>query len=134
MGLQIKYHNARQAAYAVHEELVREGRRPLSARPWNKYDPDNTLWWLVPSTDWPAYKHGKMFFCQKRASKGHLFCGLHIEKGFDPIVESAYPFARGRRLIMGSDWVWFDFLSDLDANRVSSTIAQASLSMTSARP
>lgn len=126
MGLRIQYPNARQAAYAVHDELQEQGWEPLSARPWNMYDPDHTFWWLVPSTDFPAYKYGKLFFCPKRAPAGHLLCGLHVEKGFGGIVEAAYPFTRGRRLIIQNDWTWFDFLADFDSDRLRSAIALVS--------
>lgn len=125
MALGIRYPNARSAAYAVQRELTAQGWQPLSARPWNRYDPDNTFWWLVPSTDWPAYKHGKVFFSPERAPAEHLFCGLHIEKGLDPSVAPAYTSARGRRLIMTPEWTWFDFLADFDSGRLRSAIIRA---------
>jgi len=33
----------------------------LTPRPFNRFDPDVSLWWLVPSTEWPAFKYGKLF-------------------------------------------------------------------------
>lgn len=111
--LQLGYPNARSVAYAVKSELENQGWGRLSARPWNMYDPDNTFWWLVPGTDWPAYKYGKLFFSPDRAPEGCLFLGIHIEKGLDRSVGDAYPSPGGRRLIMKDDWVWHKFLNDL---------------------
>ena len=99
MSRRIKYPNARSVAYAVKSVMSSRGMVNVAARPWNMYDPENTFWWLVPHTEWPAYNHGKFFFSPDRAPKGFLFCGLHIEKGLDPSVSEAYPSRGGKRLI-----------------------------------
>ena len=67
MSLRIKYPNARSVAYAVKRVLDSRGTANVTARPWNKFDPDNTFWWLVPRAKWPAYNHGKFFFSPDRA-------------------------------------------------------------------
>lgn len=126
MTLYIKYLNARLAAYSVQKYLKKEGWQQLSTRPWNRYNPDNTLWWIVPSTEWPAYKYGKLFFSPERAPTGCLFCGLHIEKGLDPSVAEAYSPGAGQRLIMKEDWAWFEFLPDLCSERLGSVVMSAS--------
>jgi len=128
----IRYPNARLAAHAVLQQLTAEGRRPVSPRPWNMYEPDTTFWWLVPSTDWPAYKHGKLFFSPDRAPAGHLFCGLHVEKGLDPTVGAAYPSPAGQRLLMKKDWTWFRFLADLESDAVGTAAANCGKSTGSA--
>jgi len=92
------------------------------------HEPDTTFWWLVPSTDWPAYKHGKLFFSPDRAPSGTLFCGLHVEKGLDPSVGGVYPSAAGQRLIMKNDWTWFRFLADLQSHAVGAAIANCAKS------
>ena len=96
MELFVGYENARHAAYTILEEMKGKGFEKIAARPWNKFDPDNTLWWVVPSTEWPAYKHGKLFFSRDRAPENSLFCGLHVEKGIDAKVESAYSSSKGK--------------------------------------
>lgn len=121
-----RYSNARLLAYSVKKDLETQGIKQISARPWNKFDPDNTLWWIVPAADWPAYRCGKFFFSPERAPIDHLFCGLHIEKGLDPKVAPAYPSAGGRRLIMKENWTWFDFFENLDSGKVQAALAQAS--------
>jgi len=40
--------------------IKNRGYEGFTARPWNYFKPDTTIWWLVPSTDWPSYKHGKI--------------------------------------------------------------------------
>lgn len=126
MDLIVGYENARHAAYAVLEELKGRGFEKISARPWNKFDPDNTSWWVVPSTEWPAYKHGKLFFSPNRAPENSLFCGLHVEKGIDAKVESAYSSFQGKRLIMKDDWCWLDFIKGLQNTTISRVISEVS--------
>ncbi len=126
MSMRTKYPNARSLAYALKRVLDSRGMANVTARPWNKFDPDNTFWWLVPHTEWPAYNHGKFFFSPDRAPKGFLFCGLHIEKGLDPKVSEAYPSRAGKRLIMTDDWNWYRFLDDLRSGALHSAVRQAS--------
>jgi len=126
MNLSLRYPNARSVAYAVKKELDGQENSLITARPWNRHDPDNTFWWLVPSGDWPAYKHGKIFFSPDRAPRDCLFCGLHVEKGFDPSIAAAYPSGGGKRMIMGDDWTWHEFLGDLGSENLSSAIERAS--------
>ena len=127
MAPRITYHNARSAVYDVQKEMEAEGLKPAVARPWNMYEPDTTFWWLVPSTDWPAYKHGKLFFApEPRASEGCLLCGLHIEKGIHPSVAEAYPSSGGRRLVMKDDWIWHGFYDELTGERLPSAIGNVS--------
>ena len=97
----------------------------LSARPWNRYEPDKSLWWLVPETDWPAYKYPKLYFDWISPERSSLSCGLHIEKGLDPGIQSAYPSRKGSRYIMASDWAWHSFLADLEQGAVARVIERA---------
>lgn len=54
----------------------------LTARPWNRFEPDASLWWLVPSTDWPAYRYGKLYFdWLDKNDFSVMSCGLHVERG-----------------------------------------------------
>jgi hypothetical protein len=115
---QIGYPNGRSATYSVQQELATRGWGHLSPRPWNRHDPENTFWWLVPGPEWPAYKYGKLFFSPDRAPDGHLFCGMHIERGLDRAIEEAYPSPKGRRLIMQNDWIWHNFFEDLGSTAV----------------
>jgi hypothetical protein len=82
----------------------------LTARPWNRFEPTNTEWWLIPSTEWPAYRHGKFFFGARNENRD-LYCGLFVEKGLDPSIAVAYP--SGKRLVMDDDWAWHRLLGDM---------------------
>jgi len=77
----------------------------LIARPANRFKPDDTLWWLVPSTEFPAYKYGKIFFEKKE--KG-MFCGFQIEKGVSTDNETHLP-----SLQINRDWLWNEFMEAL---------------------
>jgi len=54
-----------RAAHAVSGHL--DARRPspqrFCLRPYNRFEPAYTVWWLEPSNDWPAYHHSKLFIC-----------------------------------------------------------------------
>jgi hypothetical protein len=101
--------------------LKRDLRLPLTARPWNIHRPADTLWWLVPSTEWPAYQHGKLLFSMaKDVPRKHLlgvndavlhvdeiFAGLNIEKGYGKNAVVVDPTLRRRPAqIMDGTWCW----------------------------
>jgi len=97
----------------------------LSARPWNRFGPDESLWWLIPSTDWPAYRYAKLYFDWASPDHSALSCGLHVEKGLDDTIQSAYLSKKGSKYIMGNDWAWHPFLADLGEGRVKKVIEKA---------
>jgi hypothetical protein len=97
----------------------------LSARPWNRFEPANSLWWIVPATDWPAFRHGKLYFDWTSPDHSAISCGLHVEKGLNRSIQSAYPSKKGSQYIMGSDWVWHRFLRDLENGTVPTALAKA---------
>jgi len=72
------------------------------------YEPDRSLWWLVPSGEWPAYKYGKLYFDWADPEQRRMWVGFHSEKGLDTSISSVYKSAKGSRLIMHDDWHWFD--------------------------
>jgi hypothetical protein len=45
-------------------------------------------------------------------------CGLHIEKGFDPVVGTVYRALTQRGHILDRRWIWPDFMHDLFTGRV----------------
>lgn len=74
----------------------------LVARPWNRFDPVDTLWYLVPSPDWPAYRFCKLAF--ESPTRGILRCTLAVEKGVDASIAAAYP--NGKAYVMDKRWAW----------------------------
>lgn len=114
----------RDLCYRIHQVCKGEFE-VLSARPWNKFDPTESLWWLIPSTEWPAYKYAKLYFEWAAPDHSGISCGLHMEKGLDPSVQSAYPSKKGSSLIMRKDWAWHPFLADLEQGAITKALRNA---------
>jgi hypothetical protein len=123
MKPQCAYPNTQSASYAV-DRYIREELdlpRKLTARPWNRFEPVNTEWWLIPSTEWPAYHQGK-FFLRPQNSNRDLYCGLYVEKGLDPSIASAFP--TGKKLVMKKDWRWHQTLGDMQSNALNAPLLE----------
>jgi len=82
----------------------------LTARPWNRFDLDD-LWWLIPSKQWPAYRHGKLTFTRRHADPGELFLGINVEKGFGQMAAAAFPSLKQNQLLK-PDWTWHRLVSE----------------------
>lgn len=80
----------------------------LFRKPYDRYKPDNTTWWLIPGKEFPAYKYGKLFF---RMEKGDMFCGYHIEKGISTEDDLRYGSFQ-----MNGEWRWNKFMASLRTN------------------
>ena len=104
-------------------------QQQIGARPWNRFKPNQSLWWIIPSTAWPAYRHGKFFLTQDRTDlenpsfwdPSRLFLGLHVESGLSRDVASVYTKWRAGNddsLVRSSDWLWGSFLADLEEGAV----------------
>jgi len=116
------YPNTQSAANAVHRWIkCNDVPLELTARPWNRFEPINTEWWLIPSTAWPAYRHGKFFFRAQNDNRD-LYCGLFVEKGLDPSVAVAFP--TGKRLVMDSGWTWHRLLAEIESGSLERTIQE----------
>jgi len=113
MDIVCSFRNIWEMAQAVKEsaELI-EGRK-YSARPWNRFEPENTDWWIVPSTDWPAYRYGKGMFKFSERFPDRVLCCLNVEKGFGRIAAEVYTELIRRGHIVDKGWTWFTFLEGL---------------------
>jgi hypothetical protein len=100
---------------------LREATVELVARPYSQFDPANTIWWLIPSTDWPAYRFAKLFFLADRGAP-ILFSGIYIEKGLARAVAEAYH--RRPAFAMDNSWAWHRFNEDLRGGVVSTAVAE----------
>ena len=117
------YPNTQSAAHALRD-WINEGHHlatPLSARPYNFYEPLYTPWWLFPSTDWPAFHHSKFFF-HSHAARRVLYTGIYVEKGLSPAVAAAYP--SGRKFVMNEDWAWHRILAALKTSKMTEAVAK----------
>jgi hypothetical protein len=110
-----KYHpygTIREMCYAVQEAAEDTGYGRLTARPWDRFNPDTTDWWLVGSTDWPCYGEVKCFFYDGDLRPGD-FATVHVEKGIDPSVGEAFSSKRASTHSMADGWVWHRFVERL---------------------
>lgn len=84
----------------------------FSPRPWNRFEPDDSEWWLVPSTGWPAYNHAKLYFAWRGSHRDALWTGVYLEKGLGPAVSD---FIADKSQIMraGQEWAWHRLLRSL---------------------
>lgn len=91
-------------------ELVKEVKNHLNsenkkytARPFNRFDPKNTTWWITPESEWPAYKYGKYMF---RMDEDIIYVGLNIEKGYGKELSGIV----SNKVIMNDEWIWHEFM------------------------
>jgi len=84
----------------------------LTARPWKRFKPETTSWWLAPSTEWPAYGRAKCHFGPSAFERA-TFAALHLEKGLDPALKELFPSRRASGLFMDGGWAWHRFLPSL---------------------
>jgi hypothetical protein len=104
------FRTAQSLAHAISEIASVK----LTPRPYNQFAPDETIWWLVPSVEWPAYKFGKLFFEPRMEripgrSPGSTYFGFYVERGLGPVVGQIYP----PTWVMHTDWFWTEFLNRL---------------------
>lgn len=87
-------------------------KKELTKRPWNRHQPEDTFWWLIPSTDWPAYKHGKVIVSKEKIEGENFFVGIVIEKGPGAIVGES-PLANSKTGVLDESWCWNYFMEDI---------------------
>jgi len=109
----MRFSNNEEAAHAVvrHLENSAPARGHLALRPFNRFDTEFTAWWLVPSTDWPAYQYGKLAlvrFGDETHATDQALVGFYVERGFgsDACGIGAVP----RTQILTADWRWHRFI------------------------
>lgn len=121
MTLYCGFQGCREACIAVENAAKRRGVE-LHKRPWNLYDSENCPWWLIPSGEWPAYRHGKFFFDVPEGQSNVIRCGVYIEKGLGPKCRGSYKPG----LIMEPDWAWFRLQRNLEGGEVEALILKTS--------
>ena len=101
-----------------------------SLRAWDRFHPSryDNIWWLLPSTEWPAHDSVKLFFDANRSLQGKMLGGLHIEKGLGSealqILKVLYPGKKYQSLIMDNSWAWNSFKDHLRSGEVRKTIQE----------
>ena len=102
--------NAKELAQDIHNSL-KTIHKDFTLRPFNRFDMERSMWWIIPSKEFPAYKYGK--YMVEENSDGTFSVGLHIEKGFEKALEYK------EKLMLDSDWVWHDFLGAVEDGEIS---------------
>lgn len=91
----------------------------LTARPINFYQPHEGLWWLIPSTEWPAFRYAKLTLFRRPA----FYCfGLHVEKGVSGTASLILKPAQAQKWTTKSDWAWNTVVKDLENGRLESRL------------
>jgi hypothetical protein len=103
-----EFRSANALAHALNDSL---GDR-FVPRPYNRFSPDSTVWWLVPSSDWPSYEYGKFFFDDRPRHLGPqsgVYCGFHVEKGLSKRIAEFFR----KDLIETDEWAWEAFVKNI---------------------
>lgn len=112
------FESLKSLSHDIADYLSQENLR-FSPRPYNMFTPERSLWWIIPSSEWPAYKHGKLFL---KKNNNSLSFGLNVEKGFGSIVGQAYPECLAKNLVMDESWKWSLFSKDSETDLLDDVI------------
>ena len=128
--------SARDLAYAANDQL----KLGLTPRPWNRHAAADTFWWLAPSTEWPAYRYGKLAFSLAKdvprkdllglddalLATDAVFAGFNVEKGYGSVATFVNPALRRKPAqILDPQWLWYELTDGAGAARFSQTLASA---------
>jgi hypothetical protein len=97
----------------------------LARRPFNRFKPELTSWWLVPSNALPFYQFKKIYIDWNDKKRDSMLCGLYFEKGLAPELATVYPSRKGRSLLMKGKWHWHEFLKNCNNGSFAQTIQDA---------
>ncbi len=122
---QTVFENNDKAAHAVYDHLNRLTPSPnrFTLRPHNFYAPEFTYWWFVPSTDWPAFRYGKLTLHRWPIDNPQaMYAGIYVEKGLGKQL-LGMPGVQQNRIIQ-ADWFWHEFVRRVRDREVELTIAE----------
>jgi hypothetical protein len=101
--------NAKELARKLHGALKTKHKR-YTLRPFNRFDSERSMWWVIPSTAYPAYKFGKYIIYENK--DGTFFVGVHIEKGLEK------SFDNKKALMMDHTWAWHEFIEAVKSGEI----------------
>ncbi len=84
----------------------------LARRPFNRFEPETSAWWLVPSSALPFYQFKKIYCTWADKERTAMLCGLYLEKGLAPELAVVYPSKKGKSLLMNPKWYWHKFVKN----------------------
>jgi len=119
----IIYENNDKVAHAVQEFVRSHGGWSFTLRPFNRFATAFTEWWLIPATEWPAYKYGKLCFHRyPRTVGGVLYTGYYVEKGLGVQLAGLPDVQKSH--IMQSDWRWYEFIDWASSDKINEAAKQ----------
>lgn len=80
----------------VLAESAMKSNKKLARRPFNRFEPETSAWWLVPSSALPFYQFNKIYCNWANKERNAMLCGLYLEKGLAPELASVYPSKKGQ--------------------------------------
>ena len=113
-------------------KLIQKTCQPdLTPRPWDFNRPHACHWWLVPGTEWPAFRHGKIIcstMSQSPRSRlgsetstlraDRFFVGINIEKGYGKEALEVVPALKKRPdHFLTAQWPWTRLVTPAGAAR-----------------
>jgi len=107
----------------VQQVAERDLKFHLSPRAWDHHDPEQSPWWLVPSTDWPAYAFGKYFFRWTSEQCTEMLAGFQVERGVDAVLT---PVFKSASIVTQPGWEWFRFVRSVKNGTFEDALAIAS--------
>lgn len=93
--------NAKELAQRLHKTLETKHKR-YTLRPFNRFDVEKSMWWIIPSKAYPAYKYGK--YMVDEGNDDTFLVGIHIEKGLEKALDYK------KNLMIDDSWVWYEFI------------------------
>jgi hypothetical protein len=111
-----------ELAYGLRDTL----KLNLTARPWNVHHSADTLWWLVPSAEWPAFRLGKLAFSfpkddmrerlignnDQLLGLDKMLAGFYVEKGYGNVASFVNPALKYKpQQILDPNWCWLSVVN-----------------------
>lgn len=102
--------NGKQLAQEIYDSLKTKHKK-YTLRPFNRFDIEKSMWWIIPSKEFPAYRYGK--YMVEENPGGTYSVGTHIEKG----LENAFDYKP--KLMLDKEWIWYDFIQAVANGEIS---------------
>jgi hypothetical protein len=120
MPVPTRFRNNDMASHAVYRYIktLKPFVGHLTLRPFNPYQPAYSEWYLIPSTEWPAYRFGKLLMGQARGKPELMNLCYYVERGFSAQVAG---IAKSTE-VMDASWYWPRFSREAQAGALDEVI------------
>ncbi len=98
----------------ISQPIIEKYFGKLTKRPWDRFRPDITPWWIIPTGNVVHYKNSKYFFSWTDSKQNKINAGYYIEKGLSENLSSVYSSKKAKNLIMNNTWTWFTFTEKIE--------------------